>query len=105
MLTTEHPRRIRSFVPRQSRATRAQRRALQTLLPKFGLDPEQGRFDFAAIFGREAHRTLEIGFGNGENLLALARAHPDEDFLGVEVHRPGVRSEERRVGKECRSRW
>lgn len=90
MPTTEHPRRIRSFVRRQSRTTRAQRRALQTLLPKYGLDPEQGRFEFAAIFGREARRTLEIGFGNGENLLALARAHPDEDFLGVEVHRPGI---------------
>ena len=90
MSHTERPRRIRSFVRRQSRATQAQRRALQTLLPKYGLDPEQGRFDFAAIFGREARRTLEIGFGNGENLLALARTHVDEDFLGVEVHRPGV---------------
>lgn len=90
MPTTEHPRRIRSFVRRKSRTTPAQQRALQTLLPKYGLDPEQGLFDFAAIFGREARRTLEIGFGNGETLLALARAHPDEDFLGVEVHRPGV---------------
>lgn len=90
MSITEHPRRIRSFVRRQSRTTRAQWRALQTLLPKYGLDPEPDLFDFAAIFGREVRRTLEIGFGNGENLLALARAHPDEDFLGVEVHRPGI---------------
>ncbi|HYL70679.1 MAG TPA: tRNA (guanosine(46)-N7)-methyltransferase TrmB, partial [Candidatus Dormibacteraeota bacterium] len=44
----------------------------------------------AALFGREAPRTLEIGFGNGEHLLALAAAHPERDFLGVEVHRPGV---------------
>jgi len=86
----EHPRAIRSFVLRQSRITAAQQRALQTLLPRYGLDPEPGRFDFPLIFGRDAHRTLEIGFGNGATLLALAGAHPDQDFLGIEVHRPGI---------------
>ena len=90
MQPVAYPRAIRSFILRQSRITTAQQRALQTLLPRYGLDPAQGRFDFPAIFGRDAHRTLEIGFGNGATLLALARAHPDQDFLGVEVHRPGV---------------
>lgn len=81
---------VRSYVLRQGRITSAQQRALATLLPKYGLDPNCGLFDFAAIFGREARRTLEIGFGNGAALLALARARPGEDFLGIEVHRPGV---------------
>lgn len=90
MQPVAHPRAIHSFILRQSRITAAQQRALQTLLPRYGLDPAQGRFDFPAIFGRDAHRTLEVGFGNGATLLALARAHPDQDFLGIEVHRPGV---------------
>lgn len=83
-------RTIRSFVLRQGRITRAQQSAFASLMPRYGLDPAQVPFDFAAIFGRDAHRTLEIGFGNGENLLALARAYPDEDFIGIEVHRPGI---------------
>lgn len=83
-------RTIRSFVLRQGRITRGQRTAFTRLMPRYGLDPEQAQFDFASLFGREARRTLEIGFGNGEALLALARAHPGEDFLGIEVHRPGV---------------
>lgn len=90
MQPTDPPRAIRSFVLRQSRITVAQQRALRTLLPKYGLNPEPGWFDFPAIFGRDAPHTLEIGFGNGEVLLALARAHPERDFLGIEVHRPGV---------------
>lgn len=86
----KHPRVIRSFVLRQSRITRAQKAAFDTLMRHYGLDPAHGRFDLTAIFGREVRRTLEIGFGNGDTLLELASAHPEEDFLGVEVHRPGV---------------
>lgn len=85
-----HPRTIRSFVLRQSRITPAQQSALAAWLPRYGLDPAQGTFDFAAIFGRDAPRSLEIGFGTGDTLLALATAHPEQDFLGIEVHRPGV---------------
>ncbi|MGH8378497.1 MAG: tRNA (guanosine(46)-N7)-methyltransferase TrmB, partial [Gammaproteobacteria bacterium] len=83
-------RSIRSFVLRQGRLTHAQSRALDELLPRYGLDVSQSPFDFQEIFNRDAKRSLEIGFGDGENLLVLARAHPDEDFLGIEVHRPGV---------------
>ena len=88
MIEESVPRRIRSFVLRQGRMTVAQHRALEELLPKYGV-PE-GALDLAALFGREARRTLEIGFGSGDTLLELAQRHPDEDFLGVEVHRPGV---------------
>ena len=81
-------RRVRSFVLRQGRMTPGQDRALSELLPRYAV-PE-GPVDFRALFGRDARRTLEIGFGDGHNLAELARRHPDQDFLGCEVHRPGV---------------
>ena len=68
--------------------TTAQNRALDALLPKYSL-PE-GPLDLTALFGRDARRSLEIGFGNGETLTELARRHPEQDFVGAEVHRPGV---------------
>ncbi len=86
---TEYPRAIRSFVTRAGRITPAQERALDTLWPKYGIEPH-GLIDLDGVFGRVATRTVEIGFGNGENLLALAAAQPQRDFLGIEVHRPGV---------------
>ena len=85
-----HRRGIRSFVARAGRMTSAQERAWQELWPRYGVDDQGGLLDLRALFGREALRTLEIGFGNGESLLALAAAQPEQDFLGVEVHRPGV---------------
>jgi tRNA (guanine-N7-)-methyltransferase len=81
-------RRVRSFVLRQGRMTFGQERALAELLPCYAV-PE-GPVDFHALFGRDARRTLEIGFGDGDNLAELARRHPEQDFLGCEVHRPGV---------------
>lgn len=69
--------------------TPAQRRALAELLPRFGIEPI-GRLDLDRVFGRVAPRTLEIGFGNGATLATLAVASPHSDFLGIEVHRPGV---------------
>jgi tRNA (guanine-N7-)-methyltransferase len=70
--------------------TVAQERAWRDLWPRYGLAETDKALDLDAAFGRAAPRTLEIGFGNGESLVALAQAHPDEDFLGIEVHRPGV---------------
>jgi len=70
--------------------TAAQARALELLWPRYGIDAGRGPIDAPALFGRDAPRTLEIGFGNGDNLLALATAHPERDFIGVEVHAPGV---------------
>ena len=90
MPASEHPRSIRSFVTRAGRITPAQQRALAELWPKYGIAFMPELLDVSALFGRHAPRTLEIGFGNGENLLALARAHSQRDFLGIEVHRPGV---------------
>lgn len=83
-------RRVRSFVRREGRLTAGQQRALEQLWPRYGLD-----FAFVPIvpeetFGRRAPLTLEIGFGNGETLTALAANHPERDFIGIEVHRPGV---------------
>jgi tRNA (guanine-N7-)-methyltransferase len=90
MPASEHPRSIRSFVTRAGRITAAQQRALGALWPKYGIDFAAGPLESLTLFGRAAPCTLEIGFGNGENLLALAAAHPERDFLGVEVHRPGI---------------
>jgi tRNA (guanine-N7-)-methyltransferase len=87
---TEHPRSIRSFVTRSGRTTEAQQRALHVLWPKYGIEFRPGPVDLAQAFGRTAPRIAEIGFGNGENLTALAAAHGECDFLGIEVHRPGV---------------
>lgn len=84
------PRAIRSFVTRSGRITTAQERALQELWPRYGIEPGAAPLDLDALFGRRARRIAEIGFGNGDNLLALAASRPDEDFLGIEVHRPGV---------------
>ncbi len=83
-------RAIRSFVVRAGRMTVGQDRAWQELWPRFGLETAEFPLDLPAIFGRDAARTLEIGFGNGESLVALAASHPERDFLGIEVHRPGV---------------
>jgi tRNA (guanine-N7-)-methyltransferase len=71
--------------------TAAQERAWTQLWPRFGLAlAADAPLDFAATFGRVAPVTLEIGFGNGESLVALATQHPERDFVGIEVHRPGV---------------
>jgi len=87
---TQYPRAIRSFVTRAGRMTDAQERALSQLWPKYGVAFEALPLDFDALFGRTAPRVVEIGFGNGEHLAALAASHPERDHIGIEVHRPGV---------------
>ncbi|MCL4316036.1 MAG: tRNA (guanosine(46)-N7)-methyltransferase TrmB [Gammaproteobacteria bacterium] len=88
---------IRSYVLRQGRMTRAQQLALDTLWQRYGVEPQAAPLDFDALFGRRAPRVLEIGFGAGDALLAAAAAHPENDYLGIEVHRPGVGSLLRRL--------
>ena len=83
-------RRIRSFVLRQGRFTPAQQRAFDQHWTRYGLDIAGRERDFATAFGRRAPLVLEIGFGNGEQLVHAAQAEPERDFIGVEVHRPGV---------------
>ena len=80
---------IRSFVRREGRMTPAQRRAFSELFTRYGVELD-GRLDLDRVFGRVAPRTLEIGFGDGETLATLATTAPHTDFLGIEVHRPGV---------------
>ncbi|HLT89417.1 MAG TPA: tRNA (guanosine(46)-N7)-methyltransferase TrmB [Woeseiaceae bacterium] len=83
-------RKVRSFVRRPGRITAAQQRALDSLLPRFAVAFEARRVDLDAAFGRAAPRVLDIGFGDGEALVSTAAAHPEIDYLGVEVHEPGV---------------
>jgi tRNA (guanine-N7-)-methyltransferase len=89
---SEQHRHIRSYVLRQGRVSNAQRRAHDTLLPRFGIEYAATPLDFDRVFGRSAPRVLEIGFGMGETTAAIAAAHPDTDYLALEVHTPGVGS-------------
>jgi tRNA (guanine-N7-)-methyltransferase len=84
------PRHIRSFVLRAGRMTQAQERALTELWPAYGVELGDDLLDLESIFGRRAPRCLEIGFGVGEVIGSLAENHPHIDYLGIEVHRPGV---------------
>lgn len=85
-----HPRRIRSFVTRAGRMSPAQQRARDELGHRFVLPYRAMPLDLAATFGRSAPTILEIGFGMGAATAAVAAAHPELDFLGIEVHGPGV---------------
>ncbi len=90
---------IRSFVLRQGRVSNAQRRAHDTLLPKYGIPYAAHPIDFDQVFGRRAPKVLEIGFGMGETTAAIAAQHPDYDYLGIEVHTPGVGSLLKRIAE------
>ena len=83
-------RRIRSFVRREGRLSNRQQRALDHLWPQFGMDYSGERVDIKALFGREAETVVEIGFGMGASLVKMASEAPQTNFLGIEVHRPGV---------------
>lgn len=89
-MTESRHRAIRSFVLRVGRTSNAQRRAVDELLPQYGIAWTGQPVDLDAIFGRQAPRVLEIGFGMGEGAAALAAANPHIDYLGIEVHTPGV---------------
>ena len=89
-MATVHLRKVRSFVRRPGRMTAAQRRALDELLPRFGVSVAGARLDLAAVFGRDAPRVLDVGFGDGEALVTSAANNPSIDYLGVEVHEPGI---------------
>ena len=96
----EHPRRpIRSYVLRQGRVTHAQQRAYEALLPQFGIPFSPEIIDLDRAFGRRAPRVLEIGFGMGETTAQIAATHPENDYLGIEVHTPGVGGLLKRLGE------
>ncbi|MEM9301209.1 MAG: tRNA (guanosine(46)-N7)-methyltransferase TrmB [Pseudomonadota bacterium] len=83
-------RKVRSFVLREGRLTPAQQRALGELWPRFGIDNAHTPIDLAATFGRDAPVIVEIGFGSGDTLAHMAREAPETNFVGIEVHRPGI---------------
>lgn len=90
MSTTTNPAfRIRSYVPR-GRRTDAQERAYDVMWPQYGLSIDQGMIDPVQVFGRTAPLFLEIGFGSGQSLLAVAKQQAAHDFIGVETHQPGI---------------
>lgn len=93
LMTTKkaaHHRPIRSFVRREGRLTPAQQRALDEIFPRYAIDTTKSLIDPAEIFGNSNPLVLEIGFGNGTLLATQAKAYPDFNFIGLEVHRPGV---------------
>lgn len=81
---------IRSYVVRAGRMTEAQRKAFEVSWPVYGLKLADGAIDTDEVFGRAGLKVLEIGFGMGDSLLQMAAAEPDTDFIGIEVHPPGV---------------
>lgn len=86
-----HRRKVRSYARRQSRMSDIHRHALLTRWPQYGVEPSAAeQLNSAALFGRNAPLYIEIGFGNGDTLLHLAQHQPEHNFLGIEVHRPGL---------------
>ena len=83
-------RRIRSFVKREGRLTQGQERALNDLFPLYGLTLQDSPLNFVEVFQRSSPIILEIGFGNGSSLSEMAKNHPEQDYIGIEVHSPGV---------------
>jgi tRNA (guanine-N7-)-methyltransferase len=86
----DQERRIRSYVLRTGRMTTGQRRAYEEGWRLWGLEHDAGELAFETVFGRSGSRVLEIGFGMGQSLAEMARANPQSNFVGIEVHRPGV---------------
>ena len=100
MTSIDHPvRPIRSFVVRAGRMGPGQQRALADLGPRFLLPYTPDRCDMDAVFARHAPRILEIGFGMGDATASIAQAQPDADFIGIEVHTPGVGALLKRIGE------
>ena len=100
MATQLQRRKVRSYVLREGRLTKGQARALQDHWRDYGIDFSDSLLDLDACFGRTAPKILDIGCGMGETTLALAQRHPDNDYLAVEVHRPGVGGLIRRAAEE-----
>lgn len=83
---------IRSFIRREGRLTSGQAYALDTHWQQFGLEKDSGQIEYNEVFGNAGRRVLEIGFGMGNSLVTMAERMPDHQFIGIEVHRPGVGS-------------
>jgi len=89
-LSVEKHRPVRSYVVRGGRLTPAQQDAMDRLWPLYGLEIDQGVIDLNAVFGRQAPLVFEIGFGMGDSLVQMAAEHPDRNYIGIDVHPPGI---------------
>ncbi|WP_290697358.1 tRNA (guanosine(46)-N7)-methyltransferase TrmB [Amphritea sp.] len=96
----KYMRTVKSFVLRAGRMTEGQQKAMDRAWPEMGLELSQGKLDLAEVFGREAPVVLEIGFGMGDSLIEMAKDQPEKNYIGIEVHRPGVGRLLRNVEKE-----
>lgn len=92
MLEQQKTRTLKSYVIRGNRMTDGQEKAWKLHWPAFGLDEQDGMQNWSELFGNDHPLVLEIGFGMGASLVAMAQASPELNFIGVEVHRPGVGS-------------
>lgn len=88
--TDRHERTVRSYVVRGGRLTPSQQQAMESLWPDYGLDKEGGLIDRKVVFGRKAQLVFEIGFGMGDSLAAMAVQNPERDYIGIDVHPPGI---------------
>jgi len=95
-VTTAVPRTVHSYAAR-GRMTKSQRHAVETLWPRYGVAAEAGPLDLEQTFGRHAPCCMEIGFGMGDALVAMASAHPDKNYIGVDVYPPGIGSTLRKI--------
>ncbi len=86
----KYMRTVKSFVLRAGRMTEGQQKAMEGVWPEMGLELERGMLDLAEEFGRDAPVVLEIGFGMGDSLVEMAKDQPEKNYIGIEVHRPGV---------------
>ena len=86
----KHMRTVKSFVLRAGRMTEGQQKAMEDVWPQMGLELQNGMLNLADVFGREAPVVLEIGFGMGDSLIEMAKDQPEKNYIGIEVHRPGV---------------
>ena len=89
-MAVEHPRNIKSFVVRSGRMTPGQEKAYSELWQRYGIEANDQLLDFNQIYARQAPVILEIGFGMGDSLIEMAANNPDNNYLGIEVHKPGV---------------
>tara|TARA_Y100000780_G_scaffold192399_1_gene180622 strand:+ start:188 stop:907 length:720 start_codon:yes stop_codon:yes gene_type:complete len=85
-----HVSKVKSFVKREGRLTKAQTRAIEEFWPTMGIDYQNAELDLSVLFGRTVPVVIEIGFGMGKSLVEMAAAAPEKNFIGIEVHRPGV---------------
>ena len=100
MTETKHLRPIKTYVVRGGRLTGSQQKAINELWSLYGLDKEQGVINSAEVFGNDNPLVFEIGFGMGDSLVQMGKEHPQQNFIGVDVHPPGIGNLLKKVTEE-----